>query len=448
MSSAPSDVKLTLERTSSTLLQQIEALEKRTSELKRSREALEASHKKQQEESKDGAPVGKIPDGEDEEDRNKLPQVLGDESKQAILVDPRRWARERLATALREQGEELEQKQKASSPPPASAGAAPAPASTSEGQAAATTSPGTVPPKMNVAVGETDGNSAVAAKASTPGTLAKATSMVKGGMPNPSSMGAVAKGAPPLGAGLPALTAASPGLPMATLPMPCGSGPNGAVLPKSFMPKLPGMPGLDMGCGGSTMPCMGGCTGGGMGPGPLGSGGGLCPAGPAGGTGTSGSPEGEGDEMQQQMMLQMQMQMQMMMMGAMMGSMLGENDDKKKGKKRKKDKGIDLHDVDDLPPGASSDANHPSYRPPDMEQMPGITDRRFEGRITMWFEDKGYGFIGNDDLKQKFNGMDVFLQKNQKRHFNQGDQVIFSVFKNYRGQPQATELRAGKSSLG
>ncbi|CAE7228747.1 unnamed protein product [Symbiodinium sp. CCMP2592] len=468
MSSAPSDVKLTLERTSSTLLQQIEALEKRTSDLKRSREALEASHKKQQEESKhgagqdaeqthtkaDGAPVGKIPEGEDEEDRNKLPQVLGDESKQAILVDPRRWARERLATALREQGEELEQKQKASSPSPASAGAAPTPptpASTAEGQAAATTSPGTVPPKMNAAVGESDGSAAVAAKASAPGTLAKATSMMKGGMPNPSSMGAVAKGAPPIGAGFPALPTASSGLPMATLPLPCGSGPNGAVLPKSFMPKVPGMPGLDMGCGGSSMPCMGGCTGGGgMGPGPLGNmGGGLCPAGPAGGTGpTSGSPEGEGDEMQQQMMLQMQMQMQMMMMGAMMGSMLGENDDKKKGKKRKKDKGIDLHDVDDLPPGASSDANHPSYRPPDMEQMPGITDRRFEGRITMWFEDKGYGFIGNDELKQKFNGMDVFLQKNQKRHFSQGDQVIFSVFKNYRGQPQATELRAGKSSLG
>ena len=56
----------------------------------------------------------------------------------------------------------------------------------------------------------------MAAKASAPGTLAKATSMMKGGMPNPSSMGAVAKGAPPIGAGFPALPTASPGLPMAT----------------------------------------------------------------------------------------------------------------------------------------------------------------------------------------------------------------------------------------
>ena len=118
-------------------------------------------------------------------------------------------------------------------------------------------------------------------------------------------------------------------------------------------------------------------------------GGGMCPTGPAGpslGSTSGGNPDGEGDDMQQQMMLQMQMQMQMMMMGAMMGSMLGENDDKKKGKKRKKDKTNDVNDADDLPPGPSSDMSHPSYRPPDMEQIPGITDRRFEGRITMWFE--------------------------------------------------------------
>ncbi len=57
-------------------------------------------------------------------------------------------------------------------------------------------------------------------------------------------------------------------------------------------------------------------------------------------------------------------------------------------------------------------------------------------------QDKGYGFIGNEELKQRFNGMDVFLQVNQKRHFEQGDFVAFSVFKNKRGQPQATELRA------
>lgn len=69
MSGAPSDVKLTLERTSSNLLQQIEvplglllkrsagqALEKRTSELKRSREELEGheSDDRSREENKKG----------------------------------------------------------------------------------------------------------------------------------------------------------------------------------------------------------------------------------------------------------------------------------------------------------------------------------------------------------------------------------------------------------
>ena len=165
--------------------------------------------------------------------------------------------------------------------------------------------------------------------------------------------------------------------------MPGGPGPNGAVLPKAFVPKMPGAIGLDMPCGGST-PCMSACLGGGAGGMGMGAtlGAGLCPPMPAGQT----SPDGEGEDMQQQMMLQMQMQMQMMMMGAMMGSMLGENDDKKKGKKRKKEKTNDVDDGDDLPPGPSSDINHPSYRPADMEHIPGITDRRFEGRITMWFE--------------------------------------------------------------
>ena len=59
--------------------------------------------------------------------------------------------------------------------------------------------------------GEADG----IAKANAPGTLAKASGMMKGSMPIPSSMGAVAKGAPPLGAGPPVMPATSSGLPMA-----------------------------------------------------------------------------------------------------------------------------------------------------------------------------------------------------------------------------------------
>ena len=131
--------------------------------MKRSREALEETHKKQQQNNKNDegeqharqaqTKTDDLP-GEEEEDRNKLPQVLGDESKQAILVDPRRWARERLATALREQGAELEQnfKPKGSNQAPLLAGAVPAgqKIQTIAPEAQPAASPPTrVPPKMN-----------------------------------------------------------------------------------------------------------------------------------------------------------------------------------------------------------------------------------------------------------------------------------------------------------
>lgn len=89
-----------------------QALEKRTSELKRSRAALE--HKDEEKEEKENKERKRNSDAEDgkseDEDRSKLPQVVGDESKTAILVDPRGWARERLAASLREKGKDLEQR--------------------------------------------------------------------------------------------------------------------------------------------------------------------------------------------------------------------------------------------------------------------------------------------------------------------------------------------------
>jgi len=299
-----------------TLLQQIEALEKKTSELKRSREALEASQSPQ---SEDGS------EPEKEEDRSKLPKVLGDESKEKILVDQ---------VKSMPFGKDM---------------------------------PKSMPCGMGAGCG------------------------MGGGMVG--STGSMGSGMP----GMPSM----PGLP---------SGPGSSGPPLEHRERHP-KAGPEHHPHPSVLP----------------------PPSPPGKSGL----KGDGDDMQEQVMLQMQMQMQMMMMGAMMGSMLGEGDEKK-GKKKKKKKGAE----DDLPPGPSSDMSHPSYRPLGMENVPGITDRRFEGRITMWFEDKGYGFIGNEELKQRFNGMDVFLQASQKRHFGQGDAVTFNIFKNHRGQPQATELRA------
>merc|ERR1719282_992371 len=68
----------------------------------------------------------------------------------------------------------------------------------------------------------------------------------------------------------------------------------------------------------------------------------------------------------------------------------------------------------DVPPGPSSNVHHPNYRPPDMEPIIGITDRRFEGHIKLWFDDKGYGFIECKEVKKRFPDVDVFLHLNQK----------------------------------
>jgi len=95
---------------------------------------------------------------------------------------------------------------------------------------------------------------------------------------------------------------------------------------------------------------------------------------------------------------------------------------------------------DDLPKGSSNNVNHPHYRPPDLEQQIGVTDRRFEGYVHRWFEDKGFGFVSSEELTKKV-GSDAFLHGTQKKHFARGEFVTFAVFMNYRGKPQATELR-------
>mmetsp|Transcript_82620 Transcript_82620/g.256643 ORF Transcript_82620/g.256643 Transcript_82620/m.256643 type:complete len:268 (-) Transcript_82620:34-837(-) len=99
---------------------------------------------------------------------------------------------------------------------------------------------------------------------------------------------------------------------------------------------------------------------------------------------------------------------------------------------------------DDVPTGPSSNVNHPNYRPPNSEPLPGVTDQRFEGRFKLWFEEKGFGFIECPALKARFPNVDVFLYRNQKRHFVRGDKVTFSVFMNFKGHPQATELRRAR----
>jgi len=97
-------------------------------------------------------------------------------------------------------------------------------------------------------------------------------------------------------------------------------------------------------------------------------------------------------------------------------------------------------DEDDVQPGPSPNVHHPNYRPANMEIIPGLTDRRYEGVIKLFVEEKGFGYIACEELRNKYPD-DVFLHHLQKRHFVMGDHVSFNVFLNFKGRPQATELR-------
>jgi len=72
-------------------------------------------------------------------------------------------------------------------------------------------------------------------------------------------------------------------------------------------------------------------------------------------------------------------------------------------------------------------------------ELPGVTDRRFVGRIVSYSVDDGYGFIACTELWLCFQ-RDVFLHKCQIQSFRVGTTVSFGVFLNKNGQPQAKDL--------
>merc|ERR1719491_309615 len=106
-----------------------------------------------------------------------------------------------------------------------------------------------------------------------------------------------------------------------------------------------------------------------------------------------------------------------------------------------------LDDSDDEAYSSSRpvDSSHPNYRPPGAEKVPGLTDKRFDGYIHFWHKEQGYGFIKSQQLSKRFPNHDIFLHKNQKGSKEEGDHVSFGVFLNFRGKPQATELRRPKA---
>eukprot|EP00933_Yihiella_yeosuensis_P027591 TRINITY_DN2148_c0_g5_i1.p1 TRINITY_DN2148_c0_g5~~TRINITY_DN2148_c0_g5_i1.p1 ORF type:complete len:571 (+),score=162.93 TRINITY_DN2148_c0_g5_i1:82-1794(+) len=77
---------------------------------------------------------------------------------------------------------------------------------------------------------------------------------------------------------------------------------------------------------------------------------------------------------------------------------------------------------------------------PGGQQVPGLTDRRYDGVIQVWRTEKGFGFIRCAELRQRFVDKDVFLHANQLGGFAEGAAVSFGISLNKDGKPQAHEL--------
>lgn len=168
---------------------------------------------------------------------------------------------------------------------------------------------------------------------------------------------------------------------------------------------------------------------------PMGSMGGSPMGGPMGGMGSMGGWGGMGG---------MGGMQGMSGMGGMPGwggsmGMSYDHDSSSSRNGRREDCGDEIAEVN-VP---DTDPRHPCYRPAKMESVEGVTTKRFEGWINYWRDKEGWGFIKYTDpeLLKRYPEQDVFLHKNQKRGFIKGDSVSFHIFINFRGKPQATEIR-------
>mmetsp|Transcript_18151 Transcript_18151/g.42168 ORF Transcript_18151/g.42168 Transcript_18151/m.42168 type:complete len:326 (+) Transcript_18151:123-1100(+) len=75
------------------------------------------------------------------------------------------------------------------------------------------------------------------------------------------------------------------------------------------------------------------------------------------------------------------------------------------------------------------------------QEMPGVTDQRFESKIVMINKERSFGFIAcPPDLGEKVSNKDIFMHKTEVADFNIGDVVSFMVRLHRDGRPQAREL--------
>lgn len=78
--------------------------------------------------------------------------------------------------------------------------------------------------------------------------------------------------------------------------------------------------------------------------------------------------------------------------------------------------------------------------PPTSTEMPGVTDKRWEGTVKMFKESQGFGFIECHELHGMF-AADVFAHQKQIGQLPVGSEVSFAVFLNKDMKPQAKDVR-------
>merc|ERR1712019_22541 len=92
-------------------------------------------------------------------------------------------------------------------------------------------------------------------------------------------------------------------------------------------------------------------------------------------------------------------------------------------------------------------ANEVKILPPGSVSVDGETGNAFEGTAKSFSEEKGWGFLEGDMLKEVF-GKDIFLHKRELDNvsLSVGDSFSFSVEIDKLGQPVAKNVSPAESS--
>merc|ERR1719215_119166 len=78
---------------------------------------------------------------------------------------------------------------------------------------------------------------------------------------------------------------------------------------------------------------------------------------------------------------------------------------------------------------------------PVPQEIPGVTDVRFEGKIVMVNKERTFGFIGcPPEISEAVGRKDLFIHKADVLSLQEGDAVSFGVRLHKDGRPQARDI--------